>query len=78
MTHPARGLGLAPADDEARVMTGAEMGPGHDPGVEERRSVCCCTVYSVYSRYSVQCTVLGRLAAAVDLSQSQLGEQAGR
>ena len=30
------------------------MGPGHDPGVEERRSVCCCTVYSVYS---VQCTV---------------------
>ena len=54
------------------------MGPGHDPGVEERRSVCCCTVYSVYSRYSVQCTVLGRLAAAVDLSQSQLGEQAGR
>ena len=75
MTQPARGLGLAPADDEARVMTGAEMGPGHDPGVEERRSVCCCTVYS---RYSVQCTVLGRLAAAVDLSQSQLGEQAGR
>ena len=32
------------------------MGPGHDPGVEERRSVCCCTVYSVYSRYSVQCS----------------------
>ena len=58
------------------MMTGAEIGPGHDPrGGGAKVSVL---LYSVQSVQCVQCTVLGRFAAAVDLSQSQLGEQAGR
>ena len=60
-------------------MTGAEIGPGHDPrGGGAKVSVLLYSVQSVQCVQCVQCTVLGRFAAAVDLSQSQLGEQAGR